>query len=766
MKKLSEWIIRYRILVIIGFIGTSLFFASRIPDAEVESDMQAMLPPDMATRLALDKIEDVFGGTEMVMVVVEAPDILDPAALEQIKALSKKLERLKHVDRVLSIFTLKEIRGAGGEMVVDPAVKRIPKSEKRREKLRKRLTANDLVYGTVVARDFSATAIIGLLNKDTNDSEIVGQLRKLVDEVPGPGTLHIAGLPVTRTMVAGGIQGDMKKFLPYGLLIMLVFLFVCFRQLRGVVLPATVVVLSIMFAMGLVPVVGWKIQVITVLLPVILLAVANDYGIHLMARYQEINVPGTTMTKADMARDLIEDLAGPVILAGLTTMVGLLSLMSHITVPAKQLGILAGAGVLYAMLASLAFIPAVMSFLPIAKPVKAAAHGTKQGHLLDRLLHYTATVVSNRPRMTVGILVAITLLTASGIAKVNVDTNPVHYYSDENELVIASTLVDKHFGGSTTVSIMAEGDVKDPVLLNAMDDLEQKLRNHPDVGETTSIAKVVKEMNQALNNDDPAFEVIPDTLGKVAELFFLYEMSGDPEDFERMVDMNYNHALLTARVNSSSTKAISSVVDFTEAEMAKSPEGPLKMVGGFGPILSELADAIVTGQVLSLGISLLAVGLFVGLAFRSFGAGVLASIPLGLALMLLFGIMGWLQFDLNISTVMLSSIMIGVGVDYTIHFLWRYRKERAQGREPKDAIYVTLTTSGRGIVFNALSVVIGFAVLMISTFIPVKFFGLLVMVSISACLVGALALLPALVLIIRPRFLEPKGVLSQDNQSS
>jgi hypothetical protein len=299
-----------------------------------------------------------------------------------------------------------------------------------------------------------------------------------------------------------------------------------------------------------------------------------------------------------------------------------------------------------------------------------------------------------------------------------------------------------------------------------MDDLEQKLRNHPDVGETTSIAKVVKEMNQALNNDDPAFEVIPDTLGKVAELFFLYEMSGDPEDFERMVDMNYNHALLTARVNSSSTKAISSVVDFTEAEMAKSPEGPLKMVGGFGPILSELADAIVTGQVLSLGISLLAVGLFVGLAFRSFGAGVLASIPLGLALMLLFGIMGWLQFDLNISTVMLSSIMIGVGVDYTIHFLWRYRKERAQGREPKDAIYVTLTTSGRGIVFNALSVVIGFAVLMISTFIPVKFFGLLVMVSISACLVGALALLPALVLIIRPRFLEPKGVLSQDNQSS
>ncbi len=765
MKKLSEWVIRFRFLVIVGFIGTSIFFASRIPDAEVESDMKAMLPPDMATRLALDRIEDVFGGTEMVMVVVEAPDILEEAALGQVKELSKRLERLKHVDRVLSLFTLKDIRGEGGEMVVDPAVKRIPKSEKRREKLRRQLAANDLVYGSVLAKDFSATAIIGLLNKDAVDSEVVAQLRTLVEEVKGPGTLHIAGLPVTRTAVAGGIQGDMKRFLPYGLLIMLVFLFLCFRQLRGVVLPAVVVVLSIMFAMGLVPVLGWKIQVITVLLPVILLAVANDYGIHLMARYQEINVPGTAMTKGDMARDLVEDLAGPVMLAGLTTVVGLLSLMTHTTVPAKQLGVLAGAGVLYAMLASLAFIPAVMSFLPVARPVKAAAQGTDKGHLLDRLLHHTANLVSSRPRMTIGIMVAITLVTASGIVKVNVDTNPVHYYSEESELVVASTLVDRHFGGSTTVSVMAEGEVKDPALLMAIDDLERKLRAHPDVGETTSIARVVKEMNQALNNEDPAFEAIPDSRGKVAELFLLYEMSGDPEDFERMVDMKYTHALLTARVNSSSTRAISAVVDFTEGEIAGNPEGPLKLVGGFGPILAELADAIVTGQTLSLLLSLVVVGLFVGLAFRSVMAGLFSSIPLALALLLLFGIMGWLQFDLNISTVMLSSIMIGVGVDYTIHFLWRYRKERELGRDPNEAIYVTMTTSGRGIVFNALSVVIGFAVLMISTFVPVQFFGLLVMVSISACLVGALALLPALVLVLRPRFLEPANHSKNRTQS-
>jgi uncharacterized protein len=762
MKKLSALIIRFRIVVIIGFIGTSLFFASRMKDAEVETEIQAMLPADMATRLALDRIEDVFGGTEMAMLVVEAPDVLDPEVLGRVKQFSKKLERLKSVDRVLSLFTMKDIRGEDGEMYVDPAVKRIPKSEKRREQLRRQLAANDLVYGSVLAKDYSATAIIALLNKNVVDTEVVKELEMLLEEVPGPGKVHIAGLPVTRTLVSAGIKGDMQRLLPYGLVVMLVFLFACFRQLRGVLLPFGVVVLSIMFCMGLVPVLGWKIQVITVLLPVILLAVANDYGIHLMARYQEINVSGSAMTKAEMARDLIEDLGGPVALAGITTVVGLLCLTMHIAVPAKQLGILAAAGVLYALVTSLAFIPAVMSYLPKAKPVKSA-QGAGKGHLLDRLLHHTALLVSKRPKTVVAVLVGVTLLTAVGIYRVNVDTNPVHYYEETHPLVVASTLVDKHFGGSTTVSVMAEGDVKSPVVLNAIDELEQKLEAHPNIGQTTSIAKVVKEMHQALNDEDPAFETIPEERGQIAELFFLYEMSGEPEDFERMVDMPYEHALLTARVNSSNTRAISKVVDFTEAHIKQDPDSPLKLVAGFGPLLAELAEAMVTGQILSLLLSIFFVGLFVGIMFKSLGAGVFASIPLALALLLLFGIMGWAHFDLNIATVMLSSIMIGVGVDYTIHFLWRYRKERRLGREPNDAIYATLTTSGRGIVFNALSVIVGFAILMVSTFIPVQFFGLLVMVSIGACLVGALVLLPALVVLVRPRFLEPPATSTSEN---
>ncbi|NOZ02172.1 MAG: MMPL family transporter, partial [Deltaproteobacteria bacterium] len=200
---------------------------------------------------------------------------------------------------------------------------------------------------------------------------------------------------------------------------------------------------------------------------------------------------------------------------------------------------------------------------------------------------------------------------------------------------------------------------------------------------------------------------------------------------------------------------IKEVVKFTEDHALRDGKGTFVTVGGFATILTELVDAIVNGQAMSLSLSLFLVALLVGLLFRSVAAAFIASIPLVMSMVLLFGLMGYLDIELNIPTAMLSSMMVGIGVDYTIHFLWRYRDERARGNEPLDAIMTTLTTTGRGIVFNALSVIVGFSAMFASAFLPVRFFGFLVVVSIGTCLVGALVLMPALLLLLRPRFLEP-----------
>jgi predicted RND superfamily exporter protein len=236
-------------------------------------------------------------------------------------------------------------------------------------------------------------------------------------------------------------------------------------------------------------------------------------------------------------------------------------------------------------------------------------------------------------------------------------------------------------------------------------------------------------------------------------------MSGEPEDFERLVDFNYEKTHLIARINNGSTPVVKNIVDKID-NIAES-DTTIKAVGGYALVMAELAETILNGQVLSLLAAIGAIALLMMLLFRSFFAGILSAIPLSVSVLFGFGVMGLFGINLDIATAMITSIVIGAGVDYTIHFLWRFRDERREGRSHKDAVLHTITTTGRGIVFNAFSVVAGFAALFLSSMPPLRSFALLFSISILSCMVGAMVIVPSICLIIKPRFLEPLS----DNRS-
>ncbi len=751
MQRLSHLVTRVPWLFVALFLVVTAGFAAVLPQIEIDPEVKNQLPKTMEARENLDVIESHFGGSELLLVVLSAPDVLDPGVLERLEGIGDALSQLDVVDDVMSPFTLQRIardEDLGG-ILVEPAIQDYPQTPEERAALAEALKANDLVYGNVVARDFTAITAIATLSSGATDTETMAAVEALVAAHPGPGEVAIGGMPDVRTHLSEDIRVDLRRFLPVGLLIVLGFLYVCFRQLRGVLLPFSVVVMSVIVSMGLIPLLGWKVQVMTVTLPVILLAVANDYGIHLMARYQEENVPGRDRDRLRLARVVLEDLGPPVITAGITTMAGLLCLVTHIVVPARQLGVLAAVGVGYALLCSLLFIPSVLALLPVPKPLPSLSSGEGPAGL-ERGLHRVAKGVAGNPRPIIAGVVAIAAVVATGMARLQVDTNPVNYYDADAPVAQTTALLNEHFGGSTELAVLFEGDVKEPATLRRIEALEGALASSPDVGFTSSIAGVVQTLREAASKDGATG--LPDSKQAVDELLFLYSMGGSPDDFERMVDFEYAHALLTARISTMSTSRTADVV--ARAREVAGDDGTV-VVGGFGVLFADLVDAVVDGQVASLSLSLLLVFALVALTFRSLGAGLYAVLPLVLAMPLLFGLMGHLGIELNVVTAMLSSIVVGVGVDYTLHFLWRYRAERRGGLAPEAAVERTLTTAGRGIVFNALSVIVGFSVVLISNFLPVQFFGFLVVVSIGACLVGALVLLPSLVLVFRPAFLEP-----------
>lgn len=748
----GNFVIRYRWLIIILFTGLTSFFAMHLSKAKIDSDLKNYMPKSMPSRISSDKIEELFGGSEIVLVLFETKDILQQKTLKRIKKISKGLQKVKGVEDVMSLFTAKSIKGQDGAMIVDPAIPRIPSNNKNRELLRADIKDNDFVYEVVVSKDFTITAIIGVLEPDLQDDSINAEIQALIEKYPGDEKVYIGGMPITRIAISKDISEDFSYLLPTALFLMLVMLYISFRQFRGVLLPFLAVIMSIIVGMGLLPMIGWKISVITILLPIMLVAIANDYGIHLVARYQELSSKNPQMPSKQVTSLALSSLAKPIILTALTTIAGILGLLSHVMIPARQLGIVAAIGIGYALILSLLFIPAILSLLKTGMPKSQITNAKKP--FLDRLLVFFSNLVAKHPIAIISGAVLIIIISLMGVLLLKVDANTENFFPEKHTVKITSNLINKHFGGSQNITVLFTGDIKDPTLLKRMDEYEQTLKNTVGVGNVSSIATIIKEMSKALNDKgDPLYNKIPDSKEAVAQYIELYSMSGDPDDFEKLVDFNYENALLIVRLDDGSTVKIKTVVNKIRELVKK--DTSVKMIGGFGLLQMELADIVVRGQIISLFMAVFVIAILMMIMFKSVSAGILSAIPLTLAIAILFGLMGFFGINLDIATAMLSSIMIGVGVDYTIHFLWRYREERKNGLDYNDAVLKTLTTTGRGIIFNAFSVVVGFSALLVSLFVPIKFFGFLVIVSIIACLIGALVLVPALCIVWKPGFLEP-----------
>ncbi len=754
MEKLAQFAIRFRWIIIIAFLGITVFMAMQMKKARFNPDLLTYLPADMPSRVHQKEIEKIFGGTDLVMVVFKTGDVINETTLNRVKIFSQEMKKIKGIEKVMSVFDLKQVRNQDDAMLVDPAVRIIPHTAQEVAEIKKELTENDMVYGSVVSKDFTTTAVIGMKEPGTPDKIVVEQLEELIKKYPGNEEVMLGGSPYLRTENGASMQRDISKLLPLGILFMLVFLFVSFRQFRGVWLPTLVVITSIFISLGFIPLFGWDFTVVTIILPVLLIAVTNDYGIHMFSHYQDDNFPGNTFTKKEISRRMATSLGKPIIIAGVTTMAGLLCMLGHILIPAWQMGILAAIGIAVALLASLLFLPAVSSLLPKPKPVSTPANTEGNKGLMNKLLFVINRLVTQKPRTVMYSMLAVTLLISLSIFKLSVNTNPSRMFPEGHPVKVSTNLINSKLGGFFPLSVVFEGDIKDPALLKKIDAIEKKIKEMPEVGATQSIAKVTRQIGRALYNpSDTLYDKIPGSYEAVSQYFELYMMNSDPDDLEKMVDFNFEKAMILIRFKEMNTPVLRKCVKEIK-EMTKN-EPSVKYIGGIADVFSEMDKRIVDGQFISLAMSLLAVFIILAISFRSVKGAFLQIIPLVMAILILFGIMGIAGIELNFTTALLSSIMIGVGVDYTIHLVWRYREERRSGLEAAEAMQHTIHTLGRGIILNAVSVIIGFAALILSSFLSVRFFGILMVVIIFACLVDGLLMVPSLCMVLKPKFLEP-----------
>lgn len=735
-------------------IVITLLMLLPLTKARINPNLMDYLPDDIEARLDNEKLEEVFGKYDPILLIFKGDDVLSAQMLERIEAINNELKYSDLVDEVLSLFETKYIRGENGAMLVDPAVRFIPETDEERELLRQELRENPLAYKLMVSDDFKYTSIIINANEGVSDDEIFGFIYSTLTNNPGDEPVYINGLPFLRFEIQRKAIRDLAILMPIGLIVMLVFLFISFRERRGVLLPFIVVLMSIGLAMGLMPLLGYDLSIIAVIVPIMMIAIANNYGVHIMARYQELNTKKPDWTMAQIVEESITQLAKPIVLTGLTTIIGIMGLVVHILLPAKQMGIVSSVAIGFALLLSLLFIPAIMLRMKKGKPKVYTMVGKKS--FVSHFLTWAGRVSIQSPLRVIFVFVSFMIVAGVGISRLQVSINFEKMLPSDHSLRISTDIANAEFGGTKNINILFEGDIMVPEVMRTMDKFETELEQDPSVGSVTSLASVVRIISRSLNEPKSEFyDMIPDNRQAIAQYIEFYSMSGDPEDFEKLVDFDYTKAVMNIQFVANDMKELNRVEAKIRDLVSQTPYATV--VAGQCLIEKQMGTSIVRGQIYSLIFALLAIAILMGIIFRAFSAGLMGSIPLLLTLVCNFGLMGWFGLHLDIGNSLISSIAIGIGVDYTIHLFWRLKYELGLGLDYKGAILNTLTTTGRGIAINAFSVIIGFAVLFFSGIVLLKTFAFLIIFSLLLCLLCALILVPSIALLTKPKFLERNG---------
>ena len=747
MDKLAKWIIRRPWITLGILLLITGFFLAGIPRLQIDNSVDSMLPADHPARLLYDDVNDTFGGTDVMVIAVHSEDIFSEATLTQVIELTEAFQRLPGVDEVVSLSTAKRMDGEDGTLVVRDLMPTVPESDEARDDLRAYVADQEMYVNNIISSDGLYAGIVVELLPDIDDSAVYASLRQVIDEQENAADIYVAGGPAVNAEMTTSMKGDLVQLIPFVLLVLAIVLYLSLRTVAGVILPLAVVLLTVIWTAGLMAWLGIPMAMISTTLPIMLIAIGVADAIHILTDYYAGLRGGEE--KRSAIRTVVKHIGMAIVLTSITTLVGFLSLGTSPVQQVMQFGLFVGFGVMAALAITLTLIPAA---LELGRGPRLTTRKATKPSFSTRGLTWLSRFVVKRRKALLIVGGVLFVLAAVGGTRLAVETNTLRFFRPDTSIRQATEVVDLSFGGSESLSIVINGDIKSPDVLNGMLDFQDWATALPEVGYTASVADYVTQINEALHDNDPTERVIPQTRNAVAQEILLYEMSSDPSDFARVVNYNYEQARIVLRMESLSSSELGELVQQVETEAIRSADGQFDIgITGSSYLFKVLTDLLVSGQILSLLVSLFGVALVVGLIFRSVRFGLLSMIPLGFTITLNFGIMGWLNIPLDTATTMLASIAIGIGVDYTVHFLSKYRRELRAGKPSHDAVGETIQTTGRAITYNVMAVAAGFAVLLFSSFGPIATLGALVALSMGISGLAALTLLPAALMATEPK---------------
>lgn len=767
----AEWIIRHRLVVIGTILAVTALLASRLGSLQIDSNPNLWAPQQHAYVETTNLLEEIFGGRNVTVIGVtpKQGDIYQPAVLEKIKRLQEQIELLphavKHNVQSIAARKVKRVTGTEDGMEVRQMMEVVPRTPEEIARLKADIASMPIYVNALVSPDSKSAAILADFKQDETAPNFIAlnqDLHTVLDrERDDSVDLYLGGLPII------GEAADreflkMPMFFGAALVVIILVQYWSFKSLQGMFLPLLTGLLSVIWSLGLMGALGVHLDPLNTTTPILVLAVASGHAIQILKRYYEEYA--RLIASGMLPRDanhlaVVESIVrvGPVmIVAGAIAAITFFSLVGTGIPMVQHFGVFAGCGVVATMIIEMTMIPAVRVTLRAPKQRESEREG-QQG-ILDRFLTAIAdALVGGRAPAVIGAGFVMLAAVGAGVFYLRVDNNFRLYFRPDSAVRVHDRVLNEAFGGTNSIQFLItapETDgIKDPRVLQGMAKLQAFLETQPDVGKTQSIVDLIKRMNQAMHGDDPAQYVIPETQDLVAQYLFLYSLGGDPQDFDSLVDNDYRQATVWAFVKNDSTTSADILAKKARAVIEQSfPPGTTVQMGGSLPQLIALNDVIVNDKVKNMAQMAIVVFVLGATILRSLVGGLFVVTPLFAVMLANFGVMGWRDTPLDISAMTTAAMAIGIGADYEIYLLFRFKEELKRTGSVLEATRASMLTSGKAILLVAIAIASGYAVLQASGFAFYNQLASMVMATMIISAFFALFFLRALMMVFKPRF--------------
>lgn len=782
LESFIRFIILNPIKVIIIILFLIMAPISHVLQVKLDTSIIGLLHEDDPSLIVYNELRRQFGRDEKIIIGIESDSIFSLKFLVALKDMHREIEdTAPNIEKVTSLYNVRHTKGENDQLNTDDLMMPFPKTKQEVTKIKEKTMSSILYKNLFISKDGRMTSIIVETNvysheeseniniesefeemdfeedlsikkenkflTEQENKKTIDSIRDIVKKYNHDGfKIYMAGSSVLTESLTSQLMSDMTTFTGGVFFVIILFLFLIYRRVSVIAYSLLIVTLSLLVTIGLM---GWNdvnLKLPTQILPSLLLAVSMSSSIHIFSIfYDKYNVSGD---KEESLVYALKHSGLPIIITSLTTALGVGSFTTSSIAPISDLGLYGSIGILVSLFLVLFLLPALLSLtnLKVLKNDK---------HIYDKFMVKIAKVIVTHYKLILGISFLFIVMSIFYASKIELSHNMLFWFPEKHRDRISTNKIDKAMNGSITIEVIIDtgriGGWKDPVRLKKLNQLSLELEKYIDkysyIGKVISLPTIVKETNRALHENKKSFYIIPENKDLIAQELFLFETSGN-DDLEDIVDSQFSLTKVTIKLPWVDAVKSIAVLDHIKQRMESMfPNDDIKITGMM-QLLIKIFSSSVDSTVQSYLQAIFTITLIMMLIFKSIRIGLVSMIPNLAPISLGLCVMYVTNIPLDMFTLLIGSIAIGLAVDDTIHFIYNFRKYYLKTKDCALSIEKTFLTTGKAMVTTTIILSLGFLAYLMAEMSSIQNFGFLTATVIIIALIADIFLAPALMVIV------------------